>query len=549
MKKYFKSIFIKKIIFFILIIIITSTISSHTTASKVEAEYFNIRAEKNNLTIINSNTLSTNISSGLMDSCWPMSCHDLHHTSRSPYSTADNPGGEKWRFQTEGRMESGMAIDNDGVIYFGELGVNLYAVYPDGSLKWEYNVGDWIWSTPAIAEDGTVYIGSLNANFYAIDPNGSLKWKFKPGGSVYSSPAIRDDGVIVFGTMKGFDKGDIVALYPNGTLYWRYQTDYYITSDPAIADDGTIYIGSGDNYLYAINSDGTLKWRFKTGDWIKSHPSIADDGTIYFSSFDDYLYALNPNGTLKWRYSGSYGGSSSTALGLDGTIYVAGKNSLLAINPDGTNKWSCPLGSNIDHSSPIIDTDGIIYTGVSAGEIIAINPDGTERWCKNIGNHGVYSLPCIGSDGTIYIGSSSEDEWGSFGFLHTFAPQNNNHIPDTPEVSGNPNRKVGEEIHCVVTSNDPDNNPLSFYVDWGDGTNTDWEYDTTSNGYNYFYHTYSSQGIYLIKAKARDDFSGESDWGTFTITISKSKAINTSFFWQKLIQCFPIFEKILNQII
>jgi outer membrane protein assembly factor BamB len=485
-----------------------------------------------------------------------MKCHDLHHTGRSPYNTADNLGGEKWRFQTDGHMESGMVIDKNGFLYFG-ASWTLYAIYPDGSLKWKYETGGSIWSTPAIAEDGTVYIGSFDDYMYAINPDGSLKWKYGAGGSISSSPAIRDDGVIIFGNMKGFDKGDIIALYPNGTLYWSYQTGYVITSDPAIGNDGAIYIGSGDGYLYAINPDGLLKWRFKTNDEIHSHPSIAEDETIYVSSNDNYLYAINHDGTLKWKFNNDWGSYSSASIGIDGTIYVTNGH-LFALNPsDGSLKWSHDFYGNCDvgHSSPAISADGTIYIGLrhgtsdNGGDIIAISPDGSELWHKNIANLRVESSPCIGSDGSIYIGSSSGDRWGSFGFLHTFSPQNNNHIPDTPEVSGNPTRKVGEEIHCVVTSSDPDNNPLSFYVDWGDGTNTDWEYDTTSNGYNYFYHTYSAPGKYLIKAKARDDFGGESDWGTFTITISKSKAINTSFFWQKLMQCFPLFEKILNQII
>jgi hypothetical protein len=68
-------------------------------------------------------------------------------------------------------------------------------------------------------------------------------------------------------------------------------------------------------------------------------------------------------------------------------------------------------------------------------------------------------------------------------------------------------------------------------------------------GKSYGYHTYSSTGVYNIRVKAWDDFGGESDWGTFRITISKNKAINTSLFLQKLLECFPLFERILNQII
>ena len=57
--------------------------------------------------------------SGPMDSPWPMKCHDNRHTGRSPYSTADNPGIEKWRFACDW-VEGGIVIDNNGVLYFGD---------------------------------------------------------------------------------------------------------------------------------------------------------------------------------------------------------------------------------------------------------------------------------------------------------------------------------------------------------------------------------------------------------------------------------------------
>ncbi|GAH55895.1 unnamed protein product, partial [marine sediment metagenome] len=89
---------------------------------------------------------------GPMDSPWPMKCHDLHHTGRSQYSTADNPGYEKWRFRSyygeDGKVESSAVIGDDGTIYFGTMGSDhrLYALYPNGTEKWSYRVGATIWS-------------------------------------------------------------------------------------------------------------------------------------------------------------------------------------------------------------------------------------------------------------------------------------------------------------------------------------------------------------------------------------------------------------------
>jgi hypothetical protein len=119
---------------------------------------------------------------GPMDSPWPMKCHDNHHTSRSPYSTADNLGDELWRFKTkwDGTIESSAVIDNNGIIYFGSMGSDrrLYALYPNGTEKWDYQVGLMIWSTPAIAEDGTIYVTSYDFFYIPLilmeHGNGSL---------------------------------------------------------------------------------------------------------------------------------------------------------------------------------------------------------------------------------------------------------------------------------------------------------------------------------------------------------------------------------------
>jgi len=107
-------------------------------------------------------------SAGPMDSAWPMKCHDLHHTSRSPYSTADNPGDEIWRFKTGSWVESGPIIGDDGTIYFGCFDNYLHALNPDGTEKWKYKTGGWIWSAPAISENGTIYIGSYDNGLLSL---------------------------------------------------------------------------------------------------------------------------------------------------------------------------------------------------------------------------------------------------------------------------------------------------------------------------------------------------------------------------------------------
>ena len=539
-----------------------------------------------------------------MNSSWPMQSHDNLHTGRSPFSTASNPGVEKWRFRC-GWVDGGPVIAEDGTIYFGDKGYPsyLYALYPNGTLKWRYRLVDayGVWSTPAIGEDGAIYIGTWDHGFYAINPNGSLRWHTSWNADIASSPAIAPDGTIYYGNMAG-DGGYICALNPDGTLKWKYLTGYLITSDPAIGLDGTIYIGSGDTYLYAMNPNGTLKWRFKTGDIIKGQASIATDGTVYISSFDQHLYALYPNnGTVKWQ-SYVWGSEGTPAIAADGTIYV-GSDKLYAVYPNGTIRWGFTLGLReyVAQSCPAISADGTIYVGTNingtyAGDIIAVNPDGTERWRKRIANEWVDSSPAIASDGTVYIGSASDD----YGFLHAFgrgplkadaegpymgmpntpvqfhctilggippytylwsfgdggtsSTENPTHTytqsgtynvtllvtdtegnsssnsttalisapPNTPTVSGPPQGKIKQAYNYTVVTTDPEGDNVYYYIRWGDYQSTGWLGPYQSGEAISQSHTWTKRGTYTIQCKAKDVHGWESDWGTLQVTMPLS---------------------------
>jgi len=492
---------------------------------------------------------------GPMDSPWPMKCHDNRHTGRSPYSTADNPGIEKWRFKC-GWVEDGIVIGDDGTLYFGDEDWDIYAINSDGTLKWKYHTNGDITSSPAIAEDGTIYVGSWDDYLHAVySNNGTQKWRFNANSAtIASSPAIAEDGTIYFGTMWSLgDGGKIHAVNPDGTEKWRYQTGDAIISDPAIGNDGTIYIGSMDHYLYALYPNGTLRWRFKTGDEVRCPPSIDIDETIYIGSYDGYLYALYPNGTLKWKCGIGYGTETNPSIASDGTIYVGGQK-LYAVNPDGTLKWSFDLGSErwIFQSSPAISSDGTIYVGTNmgipgysnGGEIIAVNPDGTERWRKVIADYWVDSSPCIGEDGTVYIGSTYDQ---GRGYLYAFGKVESNVPPETPTVSGESNGKVGESYWYSITAVDFDRNPISFYIDWGDG-DEGWTTERASGEKCYYEHSWLTIGNYTIRVKAKDVMGEESDWATLSVSMPKNKAINTSLFnfLQNHPHIFSIFRPLLG---
>jgi len=447
---------------------------------------------------------------GLQNSSWPMSCHDTYHTSQSPISTADNPGTEKWRYQTlgdGGTIESGAIVDNNGIIYFGTMGgnQNIYALYPNGTKKWSWHTPGpgFIWCTPAIAENGTRYFADWTGNLFALNQNGSVQWSLYRSGEFHSSPAIGDDGTIYL----GHSGGCLYAINPNGVEKWHYETGYYVTSDPAVGEDGTIYVGSADDYLYALYPNGTLRWRYPTGGVIKGHPSIAPDGTIYVPSFDGYLYALNPNGTLKWRAStGSEVAAALAAVASDGTLYV-GTEQLRAFYPNGTLKWVVDVGGDIYGTSPAISADGTIY--VSAGvSLVAVNPDGTIKWKKLISNVAVLSSPCISEDGSIYVGSSWRNQEGTltWGYLHAFG--------DAPLSvdAGGPYSGYALESISFMSTTFGGALPYTFQWEFGDGNTSNLEHPT---------HTYARPDEYLTTLTLIDG-EGNSSSDIANVTVGTS---------------------------
>jgi outer membrane protein assembly factor BamB len=483
-----------------------------------------------------------------MNSAWSMYCHDLRHTGRSPFSTVNTTGIEKWRFDTIEECSGSPVIDENGIIYIGARG--LFAVYPNGTMKWMYDDTEGrIVSAPAIDENGILYVGVMYGNrFFAIDTNdGKVKWNFwDVSDDVWSSPAIGEDGTIYFGSEDDY----IYALNQNGTLKWKYKTSVAVFSSPAIGTDGTIYCGSHDTNLYAFHpNNGTVKWKYKTGHWIRTSPCIGDDGTIYCVSLDNYLHAVYPNnGTRKWRTN--VGAGTSPTIGQDGTIYC-GYRKLHAVNPsNGSKKWSFDIGHNrfIRGGTPCNSVDGAIYFGVDigdvdGGEIIAVNPEGIELWRKEIASTWIMSAPAIGEDGTVYIGTWDNGLHNEWGYLHAFGYPGPN--PFEPTINGPSSGKPNTPYTYKFTSIDPDGDDVSYFIDWGDGNITDWTgYHTSGESYSKSY-TWTTKGTYVIRAKAKDTNGYESDWGTLTVTIPRDKSTDNMLVL-RILERFPLLQQLLD---
>jgi len=319
---------------------------------------------------------------------------------------AVNPedGTLKWlyRFNDQERPSGALSVARDGTLYvLGRYGT-LYAMNPDGTLKWQVDAVEhpaYLWpyeyeascDSLAIGHDGAIYLlekyrlelpdpyGSyvyeLGSRIYAVSPEGVLLWSVEINDDYLNDPVVGDNGLIY---AVGNEGGNIYAIGPDGVLRWSSSlpdTDW--RAAPSLGEDGTIYgqVYTPEGFaLQSVDPNGVPKWSIQLDGHSGARPAIGPDGTIYVTLYRSSGYAIqaiDTNGISKWVFETDYprnrGGSwwdiGTPAIGADGTVYVATyENRVLAINPDGSLKWSRDVpGRLIRNCSPIIAEDGTVY--------------------------------------------------------------------------------------------------------------------------------------------------------------------------------------------
>ncbi len=113
--------------------------------------------------------------------------------------------------------------------------------------------------------------------------------------------------------------------------------------------------------------------------------------------------------------------------------------------------------------------------------------------------------------------------------------------PSKPTITGPANGNIGTSYTYTFTSTDPEGDSVSYYIKWGDGTETTWTalQPSGSPGYSES-HTWSSTDTYTIEAQTKDSYGAVSDWTTMDVTMPKSKSIIFNFhLFNWLFERFP----------
>lgn len=247
-------------------------------------------------------------------------------------------------------------------------------------------------------------------------------------------------------------------------LKWIFRAGI-LANSPAIGADGSVYFGSLNGKLYALTPDGQEMWRAAFGQ-ISGVPALSEEGVIYVgiaAPVEEMFYAFNREGSIAWTYHIAYHiVDGSPVVGPDGTVYLAASNpqmaggAVVALNPDGSERWRYDVGSRIPFS-PALSPDGTIYVGAQNGSLYALNSGGHLKWRANLG--AVTSTAAVGSDGTVYVGAGSS--------YRAVNPADGSQLWDYPPVDGEADSTpaVGPGGRVYLTSNSNE-----FYALNTDGT-------------------------------------------------------------------------------
>jgi hypothetical protein len=276
---------------------------------------------------------------------------------------------------------------------------------------------------------------------------------------------------------------------------------------------GTIaYDSSGNDF------DGTING----ASWINGHSGNAldFDGTDDFIALDDYSNNLGINKTDDVIFSVWFKTKStedSLIFSISDKFGISNPELSIQICANGSilfKIWTRYCGIAVYSEDSYNDDDWhyleIFFNGITAKPTVKIYVDDTLE-----GNITKYLCPIENNEfHKVKTGRRAADSTKHFdGFLDEFKiikyPDGNEQI--SPTISGPTNGQPGIKYDYTFITNDPEEDNIWLYIDWGDGEKEKWIGPYNSSKEVVVSHTWTKVGSYDIVAKSKDIWD-DSSW-------------------------------------
>jgi len=117
-----------------------------------------------------------------------------------------------------------------------------------------------------------------------------------------------------------------------------------------------------------------------------------------------------------------------------------------------------------------------------------------------------------------------------------------NNQPEDLSIDGPTSGSAGTAYDYTVSAVDPDDDQIFYFIDWGDDSDIEYIGPYTSGETVTVSHTWSEQGTYTIRTKARDERRAESGWETLEVEMPVNQQVVVSN--QQILK--TIFQRFLS---
>lgn len=340
--------------------------------------------------------------------CWSMQGNNPQHTCQSASTGPATKPAIKWVLP--GTQWGSAYTTPDGIYRYDARGNALLHYDNNGSLLWSYSD---VCHKFALDEQNHVYVhdGGCFGKKTSLNSAGTKEWEGKEN---YWNGGF---GVSIAGGLIHFQE----QIYDrDGGAVWPGYCTLYPDTIPDSGDDSLVYRqqcsrGSDPHVIDAqqiARDPGTGKEFWKT---LWSYPAAelrcaAPNGTILAVS-GGTLLAINPDGSLKWSKEGHHKSQPTTLAVTDSGIIYAPKEApgdydrVASYDLEGQARWEITVPGYIQAAIVADAQDNIYFATAEPFALYSYSASGTERWkldsmCVPTSS---FEHITIGDDGCLYV--------------------------------------------------------------------------------------------------------------------------------------------------
>jgi len=360
-------------------------------------------------------------------------------------------------------------------------------------------------------------------------------------------------------------------VHSQGTITYMwipfaYEMNLYTSSSPALEIyDFPMHIGEQwqiDSLTTLIGSfsiEGVYDQSFNESQWVEETITCMQQESITVPAGTYACYKIERSATQSW-YSTEVGNMVKSVIDQSGEnmtlqAVITLESSVDADQPISLTQEIFPsvvaLGASVSISGYATFTSS--GAPIQSGDISLEIPSAGFSSSTTTNSAGFYSItfdaPTMNDDTPVNreTGSGGVIVQCHSGGLSGYHVQTLTTVqdtpPTTPSIQGPTEGKPRIAYSFTIVAGDPEGDDMSYYVDWGDTTSSNWAGPYPANESVTLTHTYTKKGSFTIKAQARDIYYAVGPWGTLEVTMPIEASLP---FFLKFLLRFPLIFNLLQ---